>query len=139
MKRHADAEAYMRKAQRALASAQLLLKKKDTEGACNRAYYAMFYAAHVALLGALGETAPEFKTHGGLISAFGKEVVLGLKMSPTLGQAISKVQKHRQLADYIGDAPPLEIAEDAVAEAETFVAAIQARFGAAKPPRKSKP
>jgi len=50
MKRPSDATAYMSKAQRTLAAAQLLLKEQDTEGACNRAYYAMFYAAHVALI-----------------------------------------------------------------------------------------
>jgi len=34
---------YLRKAQRALETARLLLAKSDTEGACNRAYYAMFH------------------------------------------------------------------------------------------------
>ena len=33
---------YMDKARRALASARLLLADGDNEGACNRAYYAMF-------------------------------------------------------------------------------------------------
>jgi uncharacterized protein (UPF0332 family) len=73
--------AYMCKAQRTLATARLLLKEKDTEGACNRAYYAMFYAAHVALLEVSGETVAEFKSHSGLIGAFGKQVILGLKMN----------------------------------------------------------
>lgn len=42
---------YLDKAARALASAKLLLVDEDIEGACNRAYYAMFDAAHAALLG----------------------------------------------------------------------------------------
>jgi uncharacterized protein (UPF0332 family) len=88
----------------------------------------MFYAAHAALPAASGAVASEFKTHNGLIAAFGKEVILGLKMSPALGQAINKVQKQRQLADYIGDQPPFVVAIEAVAEDEIFVAAIQARF-----------
>ncbi len=51
--------AYLAKAERALASARLLLADDDREGACNRAYYAMFDAAHAALLhqGALANPA----------------------------------------------------------------------------------
>ena len=41
---------YMVKATRAADSAKLLLDAGDLEGACNRAYYAMFDAAHAALL-----------------------------------------------------------------------------------------
>ena len=41
------AAGYMQKARRAACCA-LLLARKDTEGACNRVYYAMFDAAHAA-------------------------------------------------------------------------------------------
>lgn len=40
-----DAPALMAKARTACASARLLLERGDTDGACNRAYYAMFDAA----------------------------------------------------------------------------------------------
>ena len=40
------AASYMQKARRTLEAARLLLANNDTEGACNRAYYAMFDAAH---------------------------------------------------------------------------------------------
>ncbi len=129
MTRAADAKAYLNKAQRTLAGARLLLQAKDAEGACNRAYYAMFYAAHVALIGVSGEATPEFKTHKGLIGAFGQQVILGLKMDPALGRAINEVERLRQVGDYTGNSPALADAKDAVAEAETFVAAIQAKFG----------
>lgn len=43
-------EDYDEKAICALASARLLLANGDIEGACNRAYSAMFDAAHAALL-----------------------------------------------------------------------------------------
>ena len=39
----------LERARRALESADLLLAAADFEGAVNRAYYAMFYAAHAAL------------------------------------------------------------------------------------------
>lgn len=38
------------KAEQALKSAQLLVAAGDADGACNRAYYAMFDAARAALL-----------------------------------------------------------------------------------------
>ena len=38
------------KAIRAVSSARLLLASGDADGACNRAYYAMFDAARAALL-----------------------------------------------------------------------------------------
>jgi uncharacterized protein (UPF0332 family) len=40
----------MAKAHRAIASAHMLLKDNDSDGACNRAYYAMFDAARAALI-----------------------------------------------------------------------------------------
>ena len=44
------AEDLMAKAMRAVASAEALLGMADTDGACNRAYYAMFDAARAVLL-----------------------------------------------------------------------------------------
>lgn len=40
----------LNKAERASASSKILLAAKDADGACNRAYYAMFDAARAALL-----------------------------------------------------------------------------------------
>jgi uncharacterized protein (UPF0332 family) len=44
------AEDLMAKAMQAAESAQALLDREDADGACNRAYYAMFEAARAALL-----------------------------------------------------------------------------------------
>jgi HEPN domain len=44
------APALMAKARTACESARALLERKDCDGACNRAYYAMFDAARAALL-----------------------------------------------------------------------------------------
>jgi hypothetical protein len=46
----------MRKAESALEAARLLVKAQNADSACNRAYYAMFDAAHAALF-ALGARA----------------------------------------------------------------------------------
>lgn len=70
------ADELMAKAIRAAASARLLLDTGDVEGACDRAYYAMFNAARAALLvsGAAVQTGVG-RTHGGLISAFSQHLV----------------------------------------------------------------
>jgi len=63
----------MGKASRALASAALLLDAGDVDGACNRAYYAMFDAARAALIWSGAPVDPTVaKTHSGLISAFSR-------------------------------------------------------------------
>ena len=118
---------YMQKAQRALDEARLLLGAQMTEGACNRAYYAMHDAAHAALFATGHETPDELiKTHHSLIAAFGKELVLGGLIDAGFGRAFNKVQDVRRLADYSDEPPPLAEAQSAVEQAETFIAAISA-------------
>lgn len=65
----------MEKASRALASARLLLDAGDTDGACNRAYYAMFDAARAALIVSGAPSDQAARTHSGLIAAFGLHLV----------------------------------------------------------------
>jgi uncharacterized protein (UPF0332 family) len=103
---------YVQKAQRALAGARLLLQAGDAEGACNRAYYAMFDAAHAALI-AVGAEFPDslIKTHSGVIAAFGQHLVRSQHLSTEYGATFNKVQRLRQLADYTGE--PISIADAA--------------------------
>jgi uncharacterized protein (UPF0332 family) len=129
VKRPDDPSAYSQKAERTLSAARLLLSGGDTEGSCNRAYYAMYYAAQSALLAAgIAEPEEGYKSHQGLIGAFGQHLVLTGLLDPNLGRSINKVQRLRQLADYVGDAPSLEDATGAVAQAEIFVGAIRLKF-----------
>jgi len=120
---------YMEKAARALAGARLLLAAQDTEGACNRAYYAMFDAAHAALLAAgISIAEGRAKTHAGLIAMFGKYLVQGALIDAEFGRSFNKVQRLRQLADYTGDDIALADAVWAVEQAEIFVQAIRDKF-----------
>ncbi|MGD0636351.1 MAG: HEPN domain-containing protein [Beijerinckiaceae bacterium] len=121
--------AYFEKAERALSGARLLLTAKDSEGASNRAYYAMFDAAHAALLAAHIDV-PESttKTHTGLIRAFGRYLVQGGHVDAEFGRALNKVQRLRQIADYLGDPVSLEDAAWAVDQAGAFVAAMRSKF-----------
>ena len=128
------AQSYLRKAEAALSAARLLLQAKDGDGACNRAYYAMFDAAHAALfaLGVEGMTSP-IKTHNGLIAKFGQEVILKGHLPSTFGEDLNAVQRFRQVADYSGDLVADDKAAWAVERAEAFVAAIRSLLAGFKP------
>jgi uncharacterized protein (UPF0332 family) len=66
----------MAKARRALASAHKLLQDNDSDGACNRAYNAMFDAARAAPITSNAPVPPEIaKTHSGLIAAVSLHLV----------------------------------------------------------------
>jgi uncharacterized protein (UPF0332 family) len=120
---------YLEKAQRALSGARLLLQAGDMEGACNRAYYAMFDAAHAALI-SVGAEQPDapIKTHNGLIAAFGQHLVLGKHLPTSHGENFNKVQRLRQLADYTGDPVSITDATWALEQAEIFVRTIAEKF-----------
>lgn len=113
-------------AQRAADSAKLLLDVGDANGACNRAYYAMFDAARAVL--AVSAEPPEsevIKTHSGLISAFSLHLVKSGRVSVELGKSLSKVSEIRLAADYLDDEIELEKAAWAVEQAVTFVEAMR--------------
>jgi uncharacterized protein (UPF0332 family) len=94
----------MVKAENALTSAKLLSDAGDIDGACNRAYYAMFDAAKAVLLATVPTIDPQIgKTHNGLISAFGLYMVKTGLVSVELGRALNRAQNIRQIADYTGD------------------------------------
>jgi uncharacterized protein (UPF0332 family) len=117
----------MDKAQQALASARMLLDAGDTDGATNRAYYAMFDAAIAALAWAGGGTArnPPHKSHSGLIGSFGQHLVQTGRLPAEFGRSFNRVQELRLTADYLADPLPLDNAKWAIEEAENFVAGVR--------------
>lgn len=124
-------EKHMTKAMRAMSSATTLLEKNETEGACNRAYYAMFNAAHAALLWSGAHINPgETKKHNSLIAAFGKHLVLTGLLPSDLGKALNKAESVRILADYTGEDIELEKASEIIESAKLFVTAVGNRFAA---------
>lgn len=125
----------MDKAQTALASARMLLAAGDTDGATNRAYYAMFDAAIAALSWADPDRSRELpRTHGGLIAVFGHQLVRNGRMSAEYGRAFNRVQELRLAADYLASPVTSDKAAWAIGEAENFVAAIAALLRADPPP-----
>ena len=94
---------------RASASARAPLDLGDVDGACNRAYYAMFDAARAALLAAGAPVQPDLgKTHAGLIAAFGLQLVKNGPITIELGRLLKRAEEIRLVADYKGDSVELE-------------------------------
>jgi uncharacterized protein (UPF0332 family) len=124
----------MAKASHAANSASILLDEGETEGACNRAYYAMFNAAHAALLWSGAHVNPgETKKHNSLITAFGKHLVLTGLLPSDLGKALNRAENVRILADYSGEDIEAEKAAEIVAQAKLFVASVENKFAPKAP------
>jgi uncharacterized protein (UPF0332 family) len=123
------ANKFMEKAIRAAVSAQTLLDNGDMEGACDRAYYAMFNAARAALLKSNAQVPEEVaRTHSGLISAFSLHLVKTNKIPVEYGRALNKVEDLRMIADYKGDPIEPDRAIWAVDQSKIFVKKMCATF-----------
>jgi uncharacterized protein (UPF0332 family) len=119
----------MDKAWQAVASAELLLKAGDMDGACNRAYYAMFDAARAALLASNAPVEAEIaRTHGGLISAFSLHLVKTGRIPVELGKALNRAEELRLAADYKGDSVDTDATLWVVRQAREFVEAMRVTF-----------
>lgn len=116
----------MEKAQRALSSARLPIEADDTDGATNRAYYAMFEAALAAIAWVDAEAAslPRHRTHSGLIASFGQHVVRTGRLPAEFGRSLNRVQELRVAADYLPGPLSRDRATWAIEEAEGFVTAV---------------
>ena len=115
--------AFVRRAERALATAHVTLDAGDAEAAVNRAYYACFYLAQAALLG-VGE---EPKTHKGTHSRFGLHFVASGPLSTADGRILTDAAATRERSDYDAFAiTDTAAAADLVTDAERFVAAVRA-------------
>lgn len=123
------AEELITKSEKALSSSKLLLQAGDTDGACNRAYYAMFDAARAALhYAGKEEVAITTKTHSGMITAFSLHLVKSGTLDVELGRSLNKVEDIRLMADYMGASVTSNKAEWAVQQATIFVQSIKKQF-----------
>jgi uncharacterized protein (UPF0332 family) len=123
------ADQLLAKANQALASAKTLLAHDDVDGACNRAYYAMFDAARAALVLVKAGVPEEIaKTHDGLLRAFSLHLIKTNLFPIALGKALRQVEDFRLVADYKGDPIEANHAAWAVEQADLFLVEITARF-----------
>lgn len=120
----ASARPLIDKAAHAAQSAALLLDHGDIDGACNRAYYAMFDAARAALF-AIGLERSGTRTHAGLIANFGLRLVKPGLVDASLGRMLNRAHEIRLIADYTGDLVEPQQAEWVITAAATFVDAMR--------------
>ncbi|MFT4181191.1 MAG: HEPN domain-containing protein [Rhizobium sp.] len=119
----------MAKAGQACRSARVLLELGDADGACNRAYYAIFDAARAALL-ASGRLEAENigKTHRGLINAFSEHLIKNGPIPREIGRILKRAEEIRLIADYTGQLIELDDAREVVGQAEVFVSTMRNAF-----------
>ena len=125
-----NADDLMIKAAQAAESARALLERGDADGACNRAYYAMFDAARAALL-AVGHDVG--KTHRGVLNAFNDRLVKDGPMHKEAGRLLKHAEAFRYVADYSDNAVDLTDASELVRQAEAFVTTVRSRLIQSEP------
>ena len=123
-----NADDLMAKALQAVESARILITSGDTDGACSRAYYAMFDAARAALRFAGHDVG---KTHSGVLHAFSDLFVKTGAISKETGKLLKTAETIWYLADYSDTVVSFEDAADIVEKADTFV--MNVRFVLAPP------
>lgn len=116
-----EIENELRRAEKSLHAAQLLLKEQLLEDCLSRTYYAILHAARAALL-AHGVSVA---SHRAVRRLFGQHLIKSGKLAAHLAQILAEEQDDRMLADYdVLFDPELDRAQQRVADAETFLTAI---------------
>jgi uncharacterized protein (UPF0332 family) len=91
-----EIESLIKKANRYLKSAKLLLKDRDYESSVSRTYYAMFYSAQAMLL----TKNLSFSSHKSVISAFGENFIKTGILPKNMGRELNRAFEKRQIGDY---------------------------------------
>ncbi len=116
----------VRKAERSVQAARLLLEHANPDFAVSRAYYAMFYVAQALLEG----EGLVFSSHAAVISAFGKHFALPERVPRHLHRWLIDAQDRRTDGDYnAASTVTLEEAQTHIAHAEEFVAVVAGLLG----------
>jgi uncharacterized protein (UPF0332 family) len=114
------------KAEESLTAAQLCLRERLYNSAVNRAYYAMFQSAQVALERA-GISRVEW-SHGALQATFVSELIRRRKLYPaSMANRLIRILELRLIADYRDRLVSAIEATRAVESAEPFVARVRER------------
>jgi uncharacterized protein (UPF0332 family) len=121
--------ARLKRSKQHLKSARDLLRNDDFADSVSRSYYAIFQAARALL--ALEGT--ESRKHSGVISLFNRHFVKTGKVDRRLGVIVKDARRSREMADYTELAEfSREDAEAQLADAEAFVAVIEAAISRAE-------
>ena len=118
-------EQHLQRAVEGLQEARLLLNNGYYRGACNRAYYAVFEAAHAALA---AQTIPVPKTHSGLNTQFHQYIVKTGLVDAAMGQLLSKIERARLVADYTNKPIDAAMGNEIFKMADQFVSGINSEL-----------
>ena len=91
-----EIDALIRRARELLATADGTLRRGDSNTTANRAYYAMFHAAHALLLARGFRPA----SHGGTMSLFAQNFIKTGELDGRFGLALTKAYMLRHRSDY---------------------------------------
>ena len=116
---------WLKKAVQSLKTAKANLTIGDPDAACNRAYYAIYYAARASLIAAGHEQLAMAKTHSGLISAFHEKLIKSGLIAQDNGRALGIESNRRLISDYEGAQLSVDEAEQAIANATKFLTAVE--------------
>lgn len=116
-----EAASLLKKAQKYLQSAAVLLELEDFDSCASRSYFAMFYAAQAALLH-VGDAIPATQ---GIRSAFVTRFVESGQFPARAAKALNEAAEYQEVGDYSHDfAIRRENAEHVLQEAEAFVNSV---------------
>ena len=119
------ARAHLEKAVERLRVAEKLFRDGDYEDAVSRAYYAMYHAARAAL-----STVNVFpKTHEGVVSEFGRSLVLTGIFERRLGKDLADAKAARETYEYSVTATVEKSEAEAIlSNAQRFVESVKMRL-----------
>ena len=120
------AEIHLTKAEKALSAAKLLLDASDSDGACDRAYFAILQAAQAASIKA-GDRVPTIAINSpvGLVSNLALSILIPEHLVETFGGTLQTVEALRMTADYGGASLAIDEAHWAFEQATVFVSTIR--------------
>ena len=91
-----EIETLIQRAERAVKSAELLLKERDFDSSVSRSYYAMFYATEALLL----TKELKFSSHRSVILLFGEHFIKTGIFKPEMGKSLRNAFDKRLIGDY---------------------------------------
>lgn len=115
----------MNAARRCLKESNDAMVNHNYHNVCNRAYYAVFNAAHAALA-KKGVSAP--KKHAGLIHQFNFHIRHAGLFDTDISKFLSRTQDNRHSADYVSDGIDKDTAIESLSMATDFVSEVSTRL-----------
>jgi uncharacterized protein (UPF0332 family) len=114
-------EELLARAREGVASARLLVAGGHSATAVSAAYYAMLYAARAAL----SERDRNARSHAGTWALFREEFVITGQFEADLARDAQRAQARREASDYAAESFEPSEAQEIVATAARFVAAVE--------------